>query len=247
MSRRLVPGCLVLSDWYRSAESKEFFSSILYKNRRKHFGLLEGPALPLKLSVDTVSYKIFVCGKSGVGKTAFVAKLAGLEVPSMHHETTGIQTTVVFWPVKLRENGRVLMFRLQFWDCGENAIRRFDHLLPACRDQADAMLLLFSFTDRSSFDDLFNQLARLSGPENGMLKLVVGTKFDQFMHTDVTEKELREFQQAWAVPVFRFQSSVSGVSQPALEDVAPLLNGLAEHLWNQDQLAVSLQTEVGVC
>ncbi|KAG2459515.1 CPLN2 protein, partial [Polypterus senegalus] len=177
MSRRLVPGCLVLSDWYRSAESKEFFSSLLYKNRRKHFGLLEGPALPLKLSVDTVSYKIFVCGKSGVGKTAFVAKLAGLEVPSMHHETTGIQTTVVFWPVKLRENGRILMFRLQFWDCGENAIRRFDHLLPACRDQADAMLLLFSFTDRSSFDDLFNQLARLSGPENGILKLVVGTKY----------------------------------------------------------------------
>lgn len=44
--------------------------------------------------------------------------------------TEGIETTVVYWPVKLRESGRVLFFRLQLWDCGENALRRFDHLLP---------------------------------------------------------------------------------------------------------------------
>ncbi len=44
----------------------------------------------------------------------------------------GIETTVVYWPVKLRESGRVLFFRLQLWDCGENALRRFDHLLPVC-------------------------------------------------------------------------------------------------------------------
>lgn len=41
------------------------------------------------VAVDTASYKIFVSGKSGVGKTALVAKLAGLEVPVVHHETTG--------------------------------------------------------------------------------------------------------------------------------------------------------------
>lgn len=43
---------------------------------------------------------------------------------------TGIETTVVFWPVKLKENGRVLFFKFIFWDCGENSLRRFDHLLP---------------------------------------------------------------------------------------------------------------------
>ena len=42
----------------------------------------------------------------------------------------GIETIVLYWPVKLRENGRVLFFRLEIWDCGENALRRFDHLLP---------------------------------------------------------------------------------------------------------------------
>lgn len=45
--------------------------------------------LPPAVAVDTASYKIFVSGKSGVGKTALVAKLAGLEVPVVHHETTG--------------------------------------------------------------------------------------------------------------------------------------------------------------
>lgn len=45
--------------------------------------------LPPPVAIDTASYKIFVSGKSGVGKTALVAKLAGLEVPVVHHETTG--------------------------------------------------------------------------------------------------------------------------------------------------------------
>lgn len=45
--------------------------------------------LPPSVAIDTASYKIFVSGKSGVGKTALVAKLAGLEVPVVHHETTG--------------------------------------------------------------------------------------------------------------------------------------------------------------
>ena len=52
-------------------------------------GLLERPVLPPPVAIDTASYKIFVSGKSGVGKTALVAKLAGLEVPVVHHETTG--------------------------------------------------------------------------------------------------------------------------------------------------------------
>lgn len=45
--------------------------------------------LPPSVAMDTASYKIFVSGKSGVGKTALVAKLAGLEVPVVHHETPG--------------------------------------------------------------------------------------------------------------------------------------------------------------
>ncbi|XP_036388080.1 ciliogenesis and planar polarity effector 2 [Megalops cyprinoides] len=229
------PGSVILTDWQRSADSKEFLSRIINKKQRRRFGLLEAPVLPPNLSVDTVRYKVFISGKSGVGKTALAARLAGLDIPSMHYETTGIETTVVFWPVKLRENGRVLFLRLQLWDCGENALRRFDHLLPSCKEQVDAILFLFSFTDRASFEDLSNQIARSCEPSDNIVKLVVGTKFDLFMHADVTERDVKQFQEVWGLPVFRVGGDVFG----GLGEVAPLLNSLAERLWHQDCMAVT--------
>ncbi|XP_029946841.1 ciliogenesis and planar polarity effector 2 isoform X2 [Salarias fasciatus] len=172
-------GSLVVSDWHRCPDSKEYFSKILHKKRRKRFG---------------------------------------------------IETTVVYWPVKLRESGRVLFFRLQLWDCGENALRRFDHLLPSCKDQVDAVLFLFSFTDRTSFDDLSNQITKWTESSAGCVKVVVGTKFDLFMHCDVSGREVRDFQEKWSLPVLRTGGEVTDV----LGDVAPILNCLSENLWHQD-------------
>ncbi|XP_036958259.1 ciliogenesis and planar polarity effector 2 [Acanthopagrus latus] len=225
------PGSVVVADWHRCKDSKEYFSKILHKRRRRNFGLLESPVMPPNVAVDTVHYKIFISGKTGVGKTALAARLAGLNIPNMYYETTGIETTVVYWPVKLRESGRVLFFRLQLWDCGENALRRFDHLLPSCKEQVDAVLFLFSFTDRTSFDDLSNQIAKWTGTrESRVVKLVVGTKFDLFMHCDVAERDVRDFQETWGLPVLRMGGEVSD----GLGDVSPLLNCLAENLWHQD-------------
>nr|XP_020453766.1 REM2- and Rab-like small GTPase 1 isoform X2 [Monopterus albus] len=231
------PGSIIVADWHRCKDSKEYFSKILHRKRRKNFGLLESPVMPPHLAVDTVHYKIFISGKSGVGKTSLAARLAGQNIPNMHYDTTGIETTVVYWPVKLRESGRVLFFRLQLWDCGENALRRFDHLLPACKEQVDAVLFLFSFTDRTSFDDLSNQIAKWTEPAVGrVVKLVVGTKFDLFMHHDVAERDVKDFQERERLPVLRMGGEVSD----RLGDVAPLLNCLAEQLWHQDCLAAAL-------
>jgi hypothetical protein len=47
--------------------------------------------------------------------------------------SSGIQTTVVFWPAKLQASERVVMFRFEFWDCGESALKKFDHMLPVSR------------------------------------------------------------------------------------------------------------------
>ncbi|MEQ2209088.1 Cilioproteinsis and planar polarity effector 2 [Xenoophorus captivus] len=230
MARVPPPGSFI-PDWHRCKESKEYFNKIMHKKKRKNFGLLESPVMPPHAAVDTVHYKIFISGKSGVGKTALTARLAGLNFPNVHHETTGIQTTVVYWPAKLIENGRVLFFRLQLWDCGESALRRFDHLLPSCKEQVDAVLFLFSFTDRTSFEDLLNQIPKWTESSHGCLaKVVVGTKFDLFMHCDVAEKDVRKFQETWRLPVLRSGGEVSD----GLGDVAPILNCLAENLWHQD-------------
>ncbi|KAM7097624.1 ciliogenesis and planar polarity effector 2 isoform 3-T4 [Molossus nigricans] len=209
MARPPAPGSVIVPDWHESAEGKEYLACILRKNRRRVFGLLERPVLPPAVAVDTASYKIFVSGKSGVGKTALVAKLAGLEVPVVHHETTGIQTTVVFWPAKLQVSDRVVMFRFEFWDCGESALKKFDHMLPACMEKTDAFLLLFSFTDRASFEDLPGQLTRIAGEAPGVVRMVIGSKFDQYMHTDVPARDLAAFRQAWELPLLRVEMKVA--------------------------------------
>ncbi|XP_024126998.1 ciliogenesis and planar polarity effector 2 [Oryzias melastigma] len=237
----IPPGSVIIADWHLCKESKEFFQKILHKKGRKKFGLLESPVMPPHVSVETVHYKVFLSGKSGVGKTTLAARLAGLNLPSVHHETTGIETTVVYWPVRLRDGGRVLFFRLQLWDCGENALRRFDHLLPSCREQADAVLFLFSFIDRTSFDDLSNQTAKWSDPS--VVKVVIGTKFDLFMHCDVSERDVKEFQERWNLPVLRTGGEVTD----GLGDVAPILNCLAENLWHQDCLMRTVQPSQQDC
>ncbi|KTG47230.1 hypothetical protein cypCar_00004067 [Cyprinus carpio] len=197
------PGSILVSDWHRCPDSREFFSRILHKKKRRKFGLLEAPMMPPHMNVDLVRYKVFLSGKTGVGKSALAARLAGLDLPRLHYETTGIETTVVFW--------------------------------PSCKEQVDAILFLFSFIDRGSFDDLSNQISRITEPSDRVVNLVVGTKFDLFMHTDVTESDVTHFQEVWGLPVFR----VGGDVTAGLGEVAPLLNALAENLWHQDCIAAS--------
>ncbi|KXJ06548.1 REM2- and Rab-like small GTPase 1 [Exaiptasia diaphana] len=144
-----------------------------------------------------------------------------IEIPLTHIETPGIQTTVIYWPVKLMSSSRVLMFRFQFWDCGDHAMKKYDHLLPACRSNANAAVFVFSFTDR----------------------------FDQFLHSDITEQELREFEEQWSVPVLKIAnkdgprlSDGRGLDGRAgILDVAPFLNTLAELLWQHEQTLASRQ------
>lgn len=51
-------------------------------------------------------------------------------------------------------------------------------LFQSCQEQVDAVLFLFSFTDRTSFDDLMNQIAKWMGTSaRNVVKLVVGTKY----------------------------------------------------------------------
>ena len=44
---------------------------------------------PPVMSPDEYEYKVFVSGKSGVGKSATVANLCGGNIPQVHSETPG--------------------------------------------------------------------------------------------------------------------------------------------------------------
>lgn len=52
----------------------------------------------------------------------------------------------------------------------------------------DAVLFLFSFTDRTSFDELSNQIAKWNGTSVGhIVKLVVGTKYPFVLFTKLVD------------------------------------------------------------
>lgn len=68
------------------------------------------------------------------------------------------------------------------------------------------------------------------------------------MHTAVPERDLAAFRQAWPLPLLRVKSvpgrrladgrTLDG--RAGLADVAYVLNGLADQLWQQDQAAAGL-------
>lgn len=48
----------------------------------------------------------------------------------------------------------------------------------ACKEEADAALFLFSFTDRASFEELPALMGRVLGPgDRHLVRVVVGTKY----------------------------------------------------------------------
>lgn len=48
----------------------------------------------------------------------------------------------------------------------------------ACKEEADAALFLFSFTDRASFEELPALMGRMLGPGDcDIVRMVVGTKY----------------------------------------------------------------------
>ncbi|WAR14808.1 CPLN2-like protein, partial [Mya arenaria] len=112
-------------------------------------GLLERP--PLAAHLEEARYKIFVAGKSGVGKSATVAKLTGHDIPKTHMETPGLQTSTCFWPGKIIDVNK------------------------ACTERVDCILFLFSLVDKSSFDELHALISRLSTPNSNVAKLVIAT------------------------------------------------------------------------
>ena len=88
-------------------------------------------------------------------------------------------------------------FKLHFWDAGDSAVRgspchqdylhlllqvrKYGHVYPVCREGAAAVILTFSFTDRTTWEELPALIQRTlaAGAGEGVesiLPIVVGTK-----------------------------------------------------------------------
>ncbi|XP_062363552.1 ciliogenesis and planar polarity effector 2 isoform X5 [Cinclus cinclus] len=179
----------------------------------------------------------------------------------------GIEATTLFWPAKPLASGRPVLFQLHLWDCGDGALRKFEHLLPvsggrvsgwgrhlqepavrgcprpqACKEEADAALFLFSFTDRASFEELPALMDRVLSPGDGdLIRVVVGTKFDLATHAAVTEEDVRTFEGTWGLRVLRAGGTPgAGGARAGLARVTPVLDALVEGLWRRDQVTAGV-------
>ena len=168
--------------------------------------------------MDEFEYKIFISGKSGVGKTSIAAKLSANTVPTAHSETAGIQTSTVYWPALMRDTEQPVMFKLVLWDAGENTLKKFDHILPACKDKVDAVIFSFSFADKASFEDLPQQMARVVGADDNFCRVVMGTKLD-VAASEVTGRAVQEFEAAWKLPVLGIRNTTDAHGQGKSSEV----------------------------
>ncbi|XP_046864535.1 LOW QUALITY PROTEIN: ciliogenesis and planar polarity effector 2-like [Xenia sp. Carnegie-2017] len=236
MSDRKKRHHFVHYDWLESQEGKEFLGILLRRNKRRIFGILEKPALPSGIAPPIVPYKLLLLGKAAVGKTSTVAKLAGKELASTYAETPGIQTTLIYWPAKLISSSEVVLFQLHFWDVGDYAMKKFEHIKKSSQMKPDAVIFFF-FIDRASFDDLPFLITRTCEELDELPKITIGTKFDKVLHSEVTEEELRDFQEQWQIPVLKTcnkdgrklaDGSLDG--RAGLMEVAPILNKIVDVL-----------------
>ena len=93
-------------------------------------GLLELPNVPP--TIKYLSYKLFLSGKSGSGKTSLVSYLSGrpnwTAAPNHQVETPGIRVSKVYWPAKVQN--QLVLFALDLWDSGDASSRKYGHIQP---------------------------------------------------------------------------------------------------------------------
>lgn len=82
--------------------------------------------------IEEVSYKIHFIGKSGIGKTNIIAKLAGLSSLVFYTETPGIRVTDIYWPVRIWD--KIILFKLQCWEAGASCMKKYAHIMKVSTD-----------------------------------------------------------------------------------------------------------------
>lgn len=142
----------------------------------------------------------------------------------------GIRKTTIYWPAKVWD--KVFLFKLNCWECGEISGKKYSHILPACRDKCDIIVVIFSFTDPNSLREAQNILQSI---EDGPAKIVLGVRYNPYTQTAVKIADVQELANVCQVEVATLEESGihEGISE--MPRIAPVLNVICQTLWKRDQ------------
>jgi len=222
-------------DWYKTPEGQGVLTHLIDQTtgHRKIYGLLELPNVPP--TIKYLSYKLFLSGKSGSGKTSLVSYLSGrpnwTAAPNHQVETPGIRVSKVYWPAKVQN--QLVLFALDLWDSGDASSRKYGHIQPVCREGAIGGLFIFSFIDKSSYTETRSQLANVLHSNSGVCPIVIGMKYGSLNDAQVSQSDVVELEQEFNVTVLRirYQNSKVGALSALSNESALILNLVCDKLF----------------
>ena len=225
-------------NWLNSDVGKQILQSVQNVNKIKKFGLLERPSLPPSYShFEEVKYKIMLMGKTNSGKTAFIESLCNNSESNNgtnYYETPGIHITQLYWPIKLINIEKFIMFNLNIWDVGKLCSTKYDYIIPSCRENLDCIIFVFSWIDIQSFYEVVDHVKQMeSTGHNKIAKIVIGTKFDEIAHSDIRQELIEQFEVQFDLKIIRYSSL-----NVDFENICEILNEISELLWTRDQIFV---------
>ena len=139
---------------------------------------------------------MIVVGNGGVGKTSMVRRIAKGQFTEGYKKTIGVD--FVEKDLELASGEEV---RLMLWDTAGQ--EEFDAVTRTYYRGAGAVVYVFSTTDRASFDELPEWVAKVTAEAPGIAAVVVQNKVDLLEQAVVTPEEAEELASRLRLKFYR--------------------------------------------
>ena len=167
---------------------------------------------------ELINYKIILVGDSGVGKTCILMRAVNNKFSENYQATIGFEFLLMYFQVNN------IKIKLQIWDtCGQEMYRS---LIQGFYRNTTATILVFSKTNRSSFDNLGMWIKDIkNNTEQDMPIFLVGNKCDEEKKkVEVNKEEAEEFSKQYNLKYFCESSAKTGYNiNQIFEEVAKVV------------------------